>query len=358
MKLKRLLALVLACTLLTGLSACAEAPAPSAVTQPPSHSQGQLYLYGEAHGVEKIMNRELELWCQYYDKEQMRHLFIELPYFTAEFLNLWMQADNDDILTAVFEDWDGTAAYTPQTKEFYQNIKDRCPETIFYGTDVGHQYDTTGERFLAYLEGRGLKDSEQYLLAREAVEQGRYYFERQDPVYRENKMTENFVRAFDQLADAPVMGIYGSAHTGLDAMDFSTGSIPCMANQLRAIYGDAVHSEDLSWLTKDIAPERTEMITVGAADYTASYFGAQAVPWLEGYTYREFWRLEQAYDNFKDRPKTGDVLPYDNYPMLLDAGQVFIVDYTKTDGSRIRLFYRSDGSTWNGRPTTEEFTLP
>ncbi len=73
--------------------------------------------------------------------------------------------------------------------------------------------------------------------------------------------------------------------------------------------------------------------------------------------YREFWRLENAYDDFMDRPKTNQVLPYSNYPMLIEKGQVFIIDYTKTDGSVIRKYYRSDGYVWNNVPSTEEITV-
>ncbi|WP_242860603.1 hypothetical protein [Clostridium sp. KNHs205] len=68
----------------------------------------------------------------------MRHLFIELPYYTAEFLNVWMQSDSDDILDAIYDEWNGTMIHTPDIIEFYKNIKSRCPETIFHGTDVGH----------------------------------------------------------------------------------------------------------------------------------------------------------------------------------------------------------------------------
>lgn len=39
-----------------------------------------------------------------------------------------------------------------------------------------------------------------------------------------------------------------------------------------------------------------------------------------------------------------DVLPYNNYPMLIETGQVFIIDYTKKDGSIERMYYRSDGN--------------
>jgi len=41
--------------------------------------------------------------------------------------------------------------------------------------------------------------------------------------------------------------------------------------------------------------------------------------------------------------------------MQIETGQVFVVDYTQTDGSVIRGYYRSDGYVWNGAPSTEEF---
>ena len=48
----------------------------------------------------------------------MRHLFIEMPYYTAEFLNIWMQSDSNDILDLVYSGWIGTAAYNPNVKSF------------------------------------------------------------------------------------------------------------------------------------------------------------------------------------------------------------------------------------------------
>lgn len=57
----------------------------------------------------------------------------------------------------------------------------------------------------------------------------------------------------------------------------------------------------------------------------------------------------------KNSNETGDVLPYDNYPMLIETGQVFIIDYTKTDGSVARMYYRSAGNVCEGQPSTEEF---
>lgn len=75
------------------------------------------------------------------------------------------------------------------------------------------------------------------------------------------------------------------------------------------------------------------------------------------YTKREFWRLENSYNEFADKKKTGDVLPYNNYPMVIETGQVFVIDYTLKDGSIERMYYRSDGNKWNGQMTTEQFVV-
>lgn len=272
---------------------------PTEETAVVTQASGSIYLYGETHGNNKIIDKEFELWSNYYHNEGMRHLFVELSYFTAEYLNLWMQADNDDILEEIYNDWKGTASHNPSTKAFYQKIKSECPDTIFHGTDVGHQYDTTGNRFLSYLEANDLSESEAYTLTVEAIQQGRLFYSKEDDVYRENKMTENFIREFEKLGGESIMGIYGSAHTGLDGMDYATQSVPCMANQLQEPYGNNLYSEDLSWIAKDIEP----------------------------------------------------------YPMRIEAGQVFMIAYTKTDGSVEREYHLSNGLIWEGMDSTQQFSI-
>ncbi|MEA4895205.1 MAG: hypothetical protein VB064_08075 [Oscillospiraceae bacterium] len=356
---KRIIGLVSAVTLLATivLSACSDGSAHGAMFSSPSPNSGQIYLYGEQHGVEKILDKEFELWSRYYNEENMRHLFVELPYYTAEYLNIWMQSDSDDILNKTYDDWDGSVAHSSCIKEFYKTIKSNCPETIFHGTDIGHQYETTGKRFLDYLEDNNMKDSEQYLLTQENIEQGKHFYVNSDFVYRENKMTENFIREFNKLGGDSVMGIYGGAHTGLDAMD-STNAVPCMANQLKTTYGDVIYSEDLTCYAKaDAAPSRLDKINVDGKKYDAFYFGKEDMSWSRDYICRDFWRLENSYDDFIDKPKTGDVLPYSNYPMLVEEGQVFVIDYTKADGAVERKYYRSDGSVWEGMPSTVEFSM-
>ena len=355
MSKQRLCPIILTILLILSATACtteSDQGAPVITTKP---STGKIYLYGETHGVEAILAQELERWQEYYHEENMRHLFVELPYYTAEYLNLYMTAENDDILDTVYEDWAGTAIYTSAVKDFYKQIKETCPETVFHGTDVGHQYDTTGARFLTYLENSGLRESEQYALAEQAIEQGEEYYNRNDYGYRENRMVENFVRAFDGLNGENIMGIYGTAHTAVNAMATGSQKVASMAGQLHERYSDALHIEDLKEVTQ---PLHMDHIRVGSTVYQAAYLGRQDLSqMLPDYLYRDFWRLENAYEDFKNCLKTGDVLPYDNYPAQLEAEQVFVIDYVLKDGTTQRKYYRSDGADWQGRPSTEEFVV-
>ena len=106
---------------------------------------------------------------------------------------------------------------------------------------------------------------------------------------------------------------------------------------------------------------RTDKITVNGKEYEASYFGEQDMSsWSELFTKREFWRLENAYDDFKDKPAPTDgdtVCPYNNYPMNIEIGQVFLMALTKKDGSVINWYYRSDGVVWQNMTSTSRFIL-
>lgn len=318
---------------------------------------GRIFLYGEEHSVENILEKEFELWSAYYG-DGMRHLFVELPYYTAEYMNLWMISDDDGILDSLYQDWEGTAMHSREVIDFYKKIKKECPETVFHGTDVGHQYNTTGKRFLEYLESNSLKESDSYRLAQENIEQGKHYYKYSDNVYRENTMVKNFIWEVEGLDGADVMGIYGSAHIGIEAMEYSTGKVPCMANQLYKRYGDALYTEDLTLSTKGSEAYQVDTIVIGEKEYTALYYGeVDLSTLLPDYQCRKFWCIKDAYGDFKDNLATGDVLPYNNYPMKIETGQVFLIEYTKKDGSVITKYYRSDGNVWRGSPVTEEFEL-
>jgi len=322
-------------------------------------AQGQIFLYGETHSQEKILDKELEIWGTYYRENGMQDLFVELPYYTAEFLNLWMKAEDDTILEELFQDFEGTEVSTPQVKAFYKKIKENYPNTIFHGTDVGHQYNTTGKRYMEYLLSSDSDKSEECALCQEAIDQGQYYYEQNDSVYRENKMVENFKREYSKLNNrTDIMGIYGSGHTSIEGLDYATQTIPCMANQLKQQYGELVSTKDLTMYAYDIDPIRTETMQIGGKTYQALYYGKQDLSEIfPQYQCREFWRLENAYNDFKDSALTGEYLPYPNYIMLVEEQQVFVIDYTSADGSVERQYFRSDGNSWEGTATTERFVV-
>lgn len=202
-----------------------------------------IHLYGETHGSADYYNKELEAWDEYY-KKGCRDLFVELPYYTAEFLNIWMQDDNDKVLEKLYDDIDGTASHTESFLAFYKTIKTDYPGTVFHGTDVGHQYDVTGARYIAYLEEAGLKDSLQYELAMNCIKQGEKYYGNDDTdAYREQMMVENFISAYERLGRKEIVGIYGSYHTNPINTDL-------MAGQIKAKYGDIVEGIYISNMLK------------------------------------------------------------------------------------------------------------
>ena len=199
-------------------------------------------LYGEAHGVKEYYDLEFDIWNKLYN-EGCRKLFIELPYFGAEFLNIWMEESTDGTLTAFFSDIRGTAGDTPLFREFLQKIKANCPKTVFYGTDVGHAGDTMGARYLAYLESAGLASSENYKLSEENIRQWREYREDEgaqtgiSPI-REHYMAENFKAAYERCGGGKIMGIYGGYH-----VDATNPNV--MAGMLRAEYGERLAAVQL-----------------------------------------------------------------------------------------------------------------
>lgn len=316
---------------------------------------GQIYLYGEIHGTEIVYEKEFELWSDYYHNRGMRHLFIEIPYFEAEYMNLWMQADSDDIL----EDLSGEINYYEGYINLFKRIKEECPETIFHGMDVGFQYWSTGEHFLEYLESVGQKDSEQYRLAQENMEQGRRFYEAEDGspqedwAYREDRMAENFAREIDLLGQADVMGINGGAHVRPGAMDYMTGTVPNMETQFQERYGERVHSE----MVADLIVEgyRTDTIEMGGKEYTAEYFGKRFLFDTPDCEYEEYWRLEDAFEDSKDMKRLYAYMAYFMFPMKVEDGQVILVEDTKNNGTKERWFYRADGFTVRGDKLAECF---
>ena len=277
----------------------------------------------------------------------------EYPYTDAQFLNLWMQADDDELLDQQFKDWEGTAGGTEIVKDFLKQIKKNYPKTVFHGTDVGHTWHSTGPRYLKYLKSTGQMDTEEYQRALLNIQQGKRYArirqtnEEAAEQYREDRMVENFQRSYQELEEThrtDIMGIYGNAHI------VNTGYLNAeyyMAKQLKESYGEKLYTTDLTQ-----EPQRIDTLEVSGKTYTAFYYGEQDISAFTDYKSRKFWRLEDAYEDFKDLPKMHEFLPSDNYPVRIEAGQVFAVEYLLSDGSTEWRYYRSDGTMQDGQLIT------
>lgn len=199
---------------------------------------GNIYLVGETHAVERILEEKLRIWNDFYHNEGMRHYFVEYGYCTVSFLNMWMQADDNGILDMVYENWKGTSAHNQVVYDYFVNVKKTCPDTVFHCTDVEHQYKLTGAEYIKYLEENGMKDSEEYRLASEANEQGRTFYQKKGTEateYREAKMAENFMREFDALGGISVFGVFGSNHTNYPVIRGE--STPTLATAIYRTYG-------------------------------------------------------------------------------------------------------------------------
>lgn len=125
-----------------------------------------------------------------------------------------------------------------------------------------------------------------------------------------------------------------------------------MAKQLSENYGEHLHTKDLTQ-----EPERIDALEVNGKTYTASYFGEQDISMVKGYKIRKFWRLEDAYEDFKELPTPREILPADNYPVKIQAGQVFAVEYLMSDGSTEWKYYISDGTVQNGQLITKRMKM-
>lgn len=112
-------------------------------------------------------------------------------------------------------------------------------------------------------------------------------------------------------------------------------------------------------IKEEIDAMRKDKLTVKGKQYDALYFGeVDMSAWSVYYKKREFWRLENAYEDFKDKQKLNDVLPYNNYPPIgIEIGQIFVIDYHKYDGTVLRKYYVSDGSVWNDLICTREIAV-
>ena len=314
---------------------------------------GPIYIYGESHGVKEYIEKELALWQEHY-ANGARHLFLEDSYFTAYQLNLWMKEQDDAMFDVYFDSNAGTFAGSPFIREFFMRLKETCPETVFHGFDVGHSYESLGSAVLTYLEINGMKDSEAYSLVGESIEQGKKYYgteEVPDEAYRENQMVENFLRELATV-NGDVMVITGAAHSDVDGNRDNPEMVPSMASQLVNDHGVDIVSQNVY----DLVLPKSDTLTIGGKEYAATYYNEEYIGlWLPDHVSRAYWHVEDAYEDFKDKPLTGNGLPDNNYPMEIQQGEVYAIRYTLSDGSIRMEYLRTDGNVWDGMMLSEEF---
>lgn len=339
-----------ACVLILLLfCACANTAEPDAAVSPaPSlpPEDGAILLCGEWHSDRSCISRELALWGDCY-AQGVRHLFIESSYFGAEYLNLWMQADGDEILDRLFRELEDTQAYSAETLRFYHTIKEQYPETVFHGVDIGHQNATTGARYLNDLKAAGQEGSEAYALAEEAVEQKTEfdYLASKDPseadAYRERCMAENFIREYDGLDGERIMGIFGFAHTVTsDRADrlFAPGTAT-MAMMLEARYGTRVRSTGVIF---DPYGGETQTVTVNGKEYAATCLARDDFSDDSETITMEYLRLEDAYADLQDCPATGETYRYTDFPEPVEPDRIYMITAAYADGTMERYFLRTD----------------
>lgn len=327
-----------------------EVPVPTDMPAPePPKEDIRIFLYGEWHSDPVCIERELALWGEHY-AGGMRHLFIETSYFTAAYLNLWMATDSDEILDKLCQEWRETLAYSEDTLRFFRVIKEQYPETVFHGIDVGHQYSSTGQRYLSYLESIGQENSEAYALTKENIDQRiecgyrGTKSEAEGDAYREQCMAKNFMREYDKLNGENVMGIFGAAHaTTSEQLEsaYAPGTVT-MAMMLEDRYGAQIRSTNLS--REAYAAFVPETVVINGRKYDAECYGKYDFDGKYGYLYWEFRRIKDAYADLVDCPTTGETFRYSDFPAPVETGQVYALDIAYTDGTLTRMFFRTDGT--------------
>lgn len=131
------------------------------------------------------------------------------------------------------------------------------------------------------------------------------------------------------------------------------------AGEVLYIRASNANALSCSILVEEELPIRIDSQTVEGKTYRASYYGSEDMSsWHDSYSDREFWRLEDAYSDFSNHSQTGNWLPSSNYPMLVEAGQVFLIRYTlKCNGGTEYVVMRCDGDYRNGMLNTHEILV-
>ncbi|SEP79165.1 protein of unknown function [Treponema bryantii] len=106
-----------------------------------------------------------------------------------------------------------------------------------------------------------------------------------------------------------------------------------------------------------LSPDETSSFEVFGKTYKAEYCGSQDLTGFQDFVLRKYWRLEDAYNDVKE-VQTIDILPYNNYPFPVEAGEVFRIEYLRENGKSFFEYERADENDYiDGEPVTRGFYL-
>jgi len=326
-----------------------------------SPSTGRIFLFGEYHASQPIMDRQLELWGYFYHYHNMRHLFLENMFSSSQFLNLWMQSSDDEILyelllPGTFSDDAFIARNNRMLIEWLKEIKENFPETVFHATDVAIHVGSS-QRFLAYLRGIGMQDSETYEITLQNIDQGTHFIRTGSHATRAYYMPQNFIREFDSLVDQDVMAIHGMAHVELTTNFLNYDNIPSMAYILRERYGSQLYTFDMTGYREIAHAIDLNLFNIGERRIGSRFLGRDTT--VHGNVFeRIFYRVVIRFDEVINMPVTGNIISSDFFLLPATAEQVFIIKTIYADGADAKVqFYRTEYVEGYDHPVLVEFII-
>ena len=101
-----------------------------------------------------------------------------------------------------------------------------------------------------------------------------------------------------------------------------------------------------------LSADDTKSFTLFGKTYNAQYCGTSDVSGIRDFKTRKVFRLIDAYEDLVNY-QSFDYLSDDNYPVTVNAGEVYRVEYLRTDGTGFVEYMRSDANSYiNGQHVT------
>lgn len=200
-------------------------------------TSGQLFLYGGYYDGPEAFQAELETWSRLYHRSGVRHLFVEHTFGTAEYLNQWMKAEDDDILDRLYQDWLSQGAFAmtgldqPYNREgrrpeglldsyveMLRQLKAQCPETVFHGVGLTRfrEKNSPDRRYLNELHQDVMMDEKLnkklYQRVKTSISECEALMGRQHRQRRETCMARFLGQDFDRLGGLSAAGFFGWDH--------------------------------------------------------------------------------------------------------------------------------------------------